>query len=245
MFGIVRLMLRAQLEAALGERIHSPFTDLEKRVWERIPSGIPSLDKSTGGLPRGAITEVFGGVSSGKTSIALSILAAAGSRGEICALVDGTDTFDPATAESCGMDLRRLLWVRCKNLDQALRSTDLLLQGGGFGLVAADLSGLPPKDIRSVPLARWFRFQRAIEDTPTLLLLIGQDSIAKSAAALVLNIRMKQTEWAGAPQSPSHATLLSAGHLDIEVLRSRRSSNPNSEIRNPKFAHHVRLHSRP
>src|SRR5262245_15576269 len=124
-------MLRAQLEAALGERIHSPFTDLEKRVCERVSSGIAPLDEITGGLPRGAITEISGGLSSGKTSLALSILAAAGCRGEMCALVDGTDAFDPETAQDSGIDLRRLLWVRCQNSDQVLRSTDLLLQGGG------------------------------------------------------------------------------------------------------------------
>jgi RecA/RadA recombinase len=61
-------LLRAQLETALGERASSPFTDVEKRVWECVPSGIPTLDTSIGGLPRGAIVELVGAPSSGRTS---------------------------------------------------------------------------------------------------------------------------------------------------------------------------------
>jgi predicted transposase YbfD/YdcC len=115
--------------------------------------------------------------------------------------VDGTDAFDPESGEAAGIDLRRMLWVRCRKVDQVLRSTDLLLQGGGFGVVALDLSDLPQKALHGVPLATWFRFQRVIENTPTLLLLIGRESAAKSAAALVLRTHLKQAEetkrWAG------------------------------------------------
>src|SRR5262245_1641611 len=181
-------MLRAQLEAAFGERIHSPFTDLDRRVWERVSTGIDSLDASTGGLPRGAITEIVGGQSSGKTSVALTIVAAASLRGEACAWIDGADAFDPASGVSSGIDLRHLLWVRCHSLDQTLHSADLLVQGGGFGLVVMDFSDLPLNTIRKTPLAAWFRFQRAIENTPTSLLLIGGESVAKSASTLVLRL---------------------------------------------------------
>src|SRR5205814_642823 len=133
---------------------------LEQRVCERVSTGIASLDEATGGLPRGAITEVIGGLSSGKTAIALSAMAAATARGEICALVDGGDAFDPASGASAGIDLRRLLWIRCHTLDQTLRSADMLVQAGGFGMVAVDLSDLPLQTVRNTPLAVWFRFQR-------------------------------------------------------------------------------------
>ena len=53
------------------------------------------------------------------------------------------DAFDPHAAQAAGVDLEQLLWVRCRNLDQALRATDLLLHGGGFGLIALDLAMLP------------------------------------------------------------------------------------------------------
>jgi recombination protein RecA len=70
-------------------------TDLERRVFESVPTGIASLDALTGGLPRGAITEIFGPPSSGRTSAMVSILAEATAQDEVCALVDGNDAFDP------------------------------------------------------------------------------------------------------------------------------------------------------
>ena len=249
------VLLRAQLETALGERVSSPFTDIERRVWKCVSSGIPALDAAIGGLPRGAIVEICGIPSSGRTTLALSVLSAMCRREEVCALVDGTDAFDPESGEAAGIDLRRLLWVRCRNVDQVLRSTDLLLQGGGFGVVALDLSDLPQKALHGVPLATWFRFQRVIENTPTLLLLIGRESAARSAAALVLRTNLKQADWTksfgrpGPPgasrhpsffkeEIPSHGLLLAKTHLDIEILRIR-----HSELRELKVQHHVCLHS--
>src|SRR5262249_28166853 len=112
------VILRARLESALGERIPSPFTDLDRRVFERVPTGIASLDRITGGLPRGAITEIFGPSSSGRTGTMVSILAEATAHDETCVLVDGHDAFDPKSAALAGVELSRLLWVRCHKLDQ-------------------------------------------------------------------------------------------------------------------------------
>lgn len=220
--------LRAQLETVLGKRAPS-FTDLDQRVYEHAATGIPALDASTGGLPRGGIIEIAGPLSSGRTSLAFSILAAASNRGEACALIDGMDAFDPASGAAAGIELRRLLWIRCHNLDQTLRSMDLLLQGGGFGLVAADLSDLPQQAVRSVPLAAWFRLQRVIENTPASLLVIARESVAKSAATLVLQTSAHpargHAHWTGPDSGPSHGLLLASQNLNIEVIRSRISSN--------------------
>ncbi len=235
------VLLRAQLESALGERASSPFTDIERRVWECTSSGIPSLDAAIGGLPRGSIVEICGAPSSGRTSLVLTILATMSQNDEVCALVDGMDAFDPESGEAAGIDMRRLLWIRCHNIDQVLRSTDLLLQGGGFGIVALDLSDLPQKALHAVPLATWFRFQRTIENTPTILLLLGRESAAKSAATLVLRTHRKKAAWKySSNNTPSHGLLLAHAQLEIEVLRIR-----HSEKRNPKVQHHVRLHSCP
>jgi hypothetical protein len=204
---------RARLESALGERISSPFTDLDRRVFESVPTGITSLDALTGGLPRGAISEIFGPPSSGRTSTMVSIFAEAIARDEVCALVDGNDAFDPKSAASAGVELNRLLWVRCHKLDQVLKSTDLLLQGGGFGRVVMDLTDLPLSHTRSIPLASWFRFQRTIEKTPTVLLVMSPESVVQSAAALVLRMEMRTAEW---------STVLNGLNLNVEVIRSRR-----------------------
>jgi RecA/RadA recombinase len=114
-------------------------TDLERRVFESVPTGIAPVDALTGGLPRGAITEICGPPSSGRTSAMVSILVEATAQDEVCALVDGNDAFDPQSGMSAGLDLKRLLWIRCHKLDQVMKSTDLLLQGGGFGRVVMDI----------------------------------------------------------------------------------------------------------
>src|SRR5438309_5328289 len=183
--------VRARLESAFGERISTPFTDVERRVLETVPTGIAPLDALTGGLPRGAITELFGPRSSGCTSTMISILAEATAQDEVGALVDGNDAFDPKSAAAAGVDLNRLLWIRCRKLDHVLKTTDLLLQGGGFGRVVMDLTDLPRPHVRSIPLASWFRFQRTIERTPTILVVMSSENIVKSAAALVLQLEMQ------------------------------------------------------
>jgi hypothetical protein len=218
---------RAQLESALGERVSSPFTDIEKRVLESVPTGIVQLDALTAGLPRGAISEFFGPVSSGRTSAMISILAEATAQDEVCALVDGNDAFDPASAAAAGVELTRLLWVRCHKLEQVLKATDLLLQGGGFGRVVMDLSDLPLPQIRSIPLASWFRFQRTIEKTPTALVVMSSESVVKSAAALVLRMEIQTADW---------STLLNGFNSNIEIVRSRRARSLKSYV-------HVHLHS--
>src|SRR5437667_4999609 len=182
---------RARIEFALGERISAPFTDIERRTLETVPTGIAPLDALAGGLPRGGITELFGPPSSGCTSAMISILAEATARDEVCALVDGNDAFDPKFAAAAGIDLNRLLWVRCRKLEHVLKTTDLLLQGGGFGRVVMDLTDLPRSHVRSIPLASWFRFQRTIERTPTALVVMNSQSIVGSAAGLVLQMKTR------------------------------------------------------
>jgi hypothetical protein len=91
-----------------------PASRLEVRpAPEMVSSGIPQLDALTGGLARGCLTEICGTASSGRTSVLLFALARATQRGEVCALVDSSDAFDPASAAAAGMEMSRLLWVRC------------------------------------------------------------------------------------------------------------------------------------
>src|SRR5579863_5240705 len=82
-------------------------------VPEMVTSGIPALDALAGGLPRGCLTEIYGSSSSGRTSVMLAALAAATRRGEYCALIDASDALDPQSVAAAGIDLDRLLWVRC------------------------------------------------------------------------------------------------------------------------------------
>ena len=87
-------------------------TNLEVRpAPEMVPFGIPSLDALTGGVPRGALTEMVGPTSSGRTSVMMALMAEVTRRQEVCAIVDVTDSFDPASAKAAGVDLRRGCFV--------------------------------------------------------------------------------------------------------------------------------------
>ena len=187
--------LRLKVEQALAGRIAAPFTYRDRKTITAVPTGIPEIDALTGGLPRGALTEIFGPSCSGRTSLLLSALSARTAHHEACALIDGADAFDPHSAEAAGVELKKLLWVRCHNIEQTLRATDLLLRGGGFGLIAVDLSDISPRLVRHIPLESWYRFRRAVEDTPTILVFLAQESNAKTCAALGLRLETEATSW--------------------------------------------------
>src|SRR5258708_8894523 len=116
------------------------------------------MDALVGGLPRGAMTEICGAACSGRTSLLLSALASRTAAGEVCALVDARDSFDPLTGNAAGNALGKLLWVRCPNIDQALRAMDFLIQSAGLGLGAVGLSGGATQPERQVPSKTWCRF---------------------------------------------------------------------------------------
>jgi hypothetical protein len=220
--------LRSKFEFELRGRVATPFTYRDRQVFEVLSTGIPEIDISLGGLPRGAVTEICGPPCSGRTSVLVSTLASRTAEGEVCALVDARDSFDPYLASVAGVKLGKLLWVRCQNIDQALRATDLLIQGGGFGLVAVDLTDIAPQTVRYVPLNTWFRFRRAVEDTPTALLLMEQEANAKTCASLVLRLETQQARWsetrdAGTQDSTQYpyARLLKGFRIGAEVVRSR------------------------
>jgi hypothetical protein len=105
--------LRSRLEAALETRIPRALSPQERPLPEMLPTGIAAVDALTGGVPVGCLSEICGPPSSGRTSVLLSLLAECMRRDEICALVDAGDAFDPQSAANVGVDLARLLWVRC------------------------------------------------------------------------------------------------------------------------------------
>lgn len=218
--------LRLQVESALARRIPAPFAPSDTRKVETVSAGIPAADGLTGGLPRGGITEVCGPSCSGRLSLVLSALASRTAEAEVCAFIDGRNAFDPHSAEATGVELKHLLWVRCQNIDQALRATDLVLHGGGFGLVALDLGDLPPEVVRHVPLNVWFRFRKAVEHTPTIFLVLEKEPHARTCASLVLRMETEAAQWGKAGDEPEvlrppHALLFAGACLRAEMVRNR------------------------
>lgn len=219
--------LRAQVESELHGRVASPFAERANGDPELVSSGIAEIDALSGGLPRGALTEIYGPPCSGRMTLLVSALAARTAAAEACALIDVQDTFDPPTAAAAGVALDQLLWVRCKNLDQGLRAADLLLRCGGFGLIAMDMGEIAPKVVRSVPLNVWFRFRRAVENTPMILALFTQEPNA-TCASLVLRLQAEEARWSSAAmeegkdfRGASFLRLLESVPLRLALVRSR------------------------
>lgn len=106
--------IRRQIEAALEKRIPSALTPTPKIRSAVHPTGIGPLDELLdGGLPQGALSELVGPECSGRTSIALSFAAQLTQEERVCAWVDVSNALDPASAAAAGVDLSRLLWLRC------------------------------------------------------------------------------------------------------------------------------------
>ncbi len=181
-----------------ASRFGDVFKVHEKSVVETLSTGIPEIDALTGGLPRGAITEIFGPASSGRTSLMYSMLAYATTHEETCALVDTNDAFAPTSAAAAGIDFDSLLWVRgAGNLEHAFKATDLLLHAGGFGLVILDIGDVAVQDTRRIISSWWYRFRHTVEDRPTVLMVVSEEACTRSCSALTLELN-GAAEWSQA-----------------------------------------------
>jgi RecA/RadA recombinase len=111
--------LRAEIEASLAHRIPSALTPAQRTIRPVVATGIQTLDQVLeGGLPVGAITEIVGPECSGRTALVFSFLAGITRAAKVCAWIDVSDTLHPESAAASGVDLERMLWVRCGVMTQ-------------------------------------------------------------------------------------------------------------------------------
>jgi recombination protein RecA len=173
----------------------------DREVSQKLNTGLSAIDELTqGGFPRGAISEIVGPDTSGRTTLLYRLIAAATLNQEICAYVDACDTFDPLSAAQAGVILPQLLWIRCRdNLENALKVVDHLLHAGGFGVVALDLCQVSPRDWQRMPISYWHRFRLSLESTNTILAIVDKEPAARSCASLRLELKQAQARWSGSP----------------------------------------------
>jgi len=185
------------------------------------------IESALGGIPRGALTEIAGLPSTGRTAFLYSLLATASSGEEFCALIDTENAFDPVSAAASGIRLSQLLWVRCNgNVEHAIKVADLLVQAGGFGLVAIDFGDTPPKVVQRIPLAAWFRLRQAIGNTKTVLVCVAQRIHARSCSALKIELTRDRILWRG--RFP--ARLLEGTRITANCERSHRTQQTRLTI---------------
>ena len=208
------------------------------------PTGVAAIDACLrNGMPRGQLSELTGPRSSGRTTLLLQMMAAATRRGELAAFVDTFDRLDVASAEAAGVDFGRLLWVRGQSVsaasgdgqvpsegaglktrghiewavDRALKALNLVLQAGGFGLVAIDLADVPGTALRRLPFTTWLRVQRTVEGRDTACVLVTPEPLARSAGGITLTLT-GHTLWTGSRERPRVA----GADVRLRVISPRR-----------------------
>jgi len=209
------------LRKLLAER----FPQLPQTATTRLVTGLPLLDRSSGGgLPRAALTELTSPrTSAGSASIIHALIHTAHRDNYFLALIDGRDSFDPCGLDDCS--LRHLLWVRCSKASEAIRAADLLLRDGNFPLLMLDLVLNSTEELRKIPQTNWYRFQRLVELVPTAcLVLTPSEMVASAQVKLVL-----ENSWNLETLEKQNAI----SQIRIEVKRSRFQAeigNQKSEV---------------
>jgi len=167
----------------------------------RLSTGLAPVDWLLGGgFPRGRLSEITGPLSSGRTSLAFTLSAAATRAGEVVAWIDEADAFDPASARDAGIDLDRLLWIRTPGIREALCAAERLLTARGFALLVLDLCRAADRPAASaLRTAGWIRLARAAAASGTALVVLGRDRLVGSHAALVVDLRAIRLRFATCP----------------------------------------------
>ena len=213
-------------------------------------TGLAALDEALGGgWRRGELSELCGPVSSGRTSVLVSTLAAATQRGEVVGLIDSIDRFDPAMAAAAGVDVTRVLWVRGPSMSprsssgrghdqghqshegedaivrRALRAADLIVRAGGFGIVALDLADLSAAIVRRVPASSWMRLAHANEGRDTVCLLLSDAPMARSPRGWSVRLTAR-ARWTG-----DSAQRRRLDGLDVDVSVTSARENGEARVR--------------
>jgi hypothetical protein len=171
-------------------------------------------------LRQGAMTELVGPLSSGRTSALLRCLRTATRRGGLAALVDVDHVFDPRSAADAGVELRRLLWVRSEGRRrEALKAVDLLARCPGFALVALDVGESPPR----LAVSAAFRLRLAARRSGVALLVVGSRRVVGGAAALSVGTRRGRLAWTGPGVLPSRLAGMRTG---LHVVRKQGAPWP-------------------
>jgi recombination protein RecA len=196
----------------------SPITQVEA-----IPTGSIALDMAlgVGGLPKGRVIEIFGAEASGKTTLALHVVAECQKKGGVCAYIDAENALDPLYARRLGVDVDNLLISQPDTGEQALEITDMLVKSGAVDVVVIDsVAALVPKaelegDMGDVHMGLQARLM-----SQALRKLSGNISRTKSCVVFINQVREKIGVMFGNPMTtPGGRALKFAASIRLEVAR--------------------------
>jgi hypothetical protein len=166
----------------------------------RLATGLPAVDRLLGGgFPRGRLAEIAGPITSGRTSLALALLAETTRRGALASVIDAADAFDPSSADDAGIDLARVLWARPLGVAEALRCAEHVLAAGGFDLVVVDLAFAAARERPRIPDSAWPRLRKSAASAEAGLVLLSHDRLAGASADLALELAAARARFAAQP----------------------------------------------
>jgi recombination protein RecA len=216
----------AQIDKAFGKGSVMKLGDQEMVDIETISTGSLGLDigLGIGGLPRGRIIEVYGPESSGKTTLALHVIAEAQKAGGTCAFIDAEHALDPAYAKKLGVNVDNLLVSQPDAGEQALEITDTLVRSGAIDVLVVDsVAALVPKAELEGEMGDSHMGLQARLMSQALRKLTGSVSRSKTVVIFINQLRMKIGVMFGSPETTTGGNALkfySSVRLDIRRIGS-------------------------
>src|SRR3989339_1270709 len=171
---------------------------------DAIPTGSLSLDAALGigGVPRGRVIEIFGPESSGKTTLALHIVAEAQKKGGVCAYIDAEHAMDPDYATKLGVNIKELLISQPDNGEQGLEITESLVRSGKIDVIVIDsVAALTPKDEIECDMGQQHMGKQARLMSQALRKLTAIVAHSKTSLIFINQIRMQIGVMFGNPET--------------------------------------------
>lgn len=216
----------AQIDKNFGKGAVMRLGDRPEMNVEAIPTGSLALDAALGigGVPRGRIVEIYGPESSGKTTLALHILAEAQKRGGEVAFVDAEHALDPVYAAALGVDINNLLVSQPDTGEQALEITDALVRSGAIDAIVVDsVAALVPKQEIEGEMGDTFVGLQARLMSQALRKLAGNVAKTNCVVIFINQLRMKIGVMYGNPETTTGGTALkfyASVRLDVRKVEA-------------------------
>jgi len=226
-------MAMSQIERQFGTGAIMRMGDEEIRKMDVIPTGALSLDLALGigGVPRGRIVEIYGPESSGKTSLALHIVAEAQRNGGLAAFIDAEHALDPTYARAIGVDVDELLISQPDTGEQALEITDMLIRSGALDVVVIDsVAALVPRAELEGDMGDTHVGLQARLMSQALRKLAGTINRSQTTAIFINQLREKIGVMFGSPETTPGGRALkfySSVRIDIRRIEAIKSGTDN------------------
>ncbi len=211
------------IQSKFGEEAIMKLGDKPKVGVNAIPTGSIGLDLAlgVGGLPRGRVVEIFGPESSGKTTLALHVVAEAQKKGGVCAFIDAEHAMDPEYAKKLGVKTSELLISQPDTGEQALEITDSLVRSGKIDVIVIDsVAALTPKDEIEGDMGAHHVGKQARLMSQALRKLTAIVDKSKTVVVFINQIRMQIGVMFGNPETtPGGKALKFYTSIRIDVRR--------------------------